>query len=306
MFLTIKALGLKENDEIITVSHTAVATIAAVEAAGTVPVFCDIDAVRRTIDVNKIEELISPKTKAILAVHIYGIPCDMKAVLKIANKHHLFVIEDCAQAHGAEIDGKKVGSFGDVSAFSFYPTKNLGAIGDGGAILTNNIKIAEKVELLRQYGWKERYISDIQGYNSRLDEIQAAILRIKLKYLEGNNNKRRVIAGIYNSISCNDFIKLPENFIGINPVFHLFVIESVVRNELIEFLNSYGIRTALHYPIPVHKQPAYVNRIRGSNKLAVTEDFYSKHLSLPMFPELRVEDAVYIKETIEKFISSKL
>ena len=197
--VALKGLGVKPGDEVITVSHSAVATVAAIEMTGAVPVFADIEPDTRCIDPNKIEKLISPKTKVIIPVHIYGQPAKIKEIKTIAHAHNIKVLEDCAQAHGAKVDGKMVGSFGDAAAFSFYPTKNLGAIGDGGAVVTNSAEVFEDVLALRQYGWHQRYISDISGVNSRLDELQAAFLRIKLKELEKDNARRNEIAQKYNA-----------------------------------------------------------------------------------------------------------
>ncbi|MBF0227315.1 MAG: DegT/DnrJ/EryC1/StrS family aminotransferase [Desulfobacterales bacterium] len=302
LILALKAIGLKNGDEVITVSHTAVATIAAINLSGCIPVLIDIDPKTRCIDPNKIRQAISPKTKAILPVHIYGQPCPMDDIISIAKEYGLKIIEDCAQAHGAEYKGKKVGTFGDVSAFSFYPTKNLGAIGDGGAIVTQNKNIAEKIFLLRQYGWKARYISSIQGYNSRLDEIQAAVLRVKLKYLDEDNSYRRMIADkfYYPNIDGVSIIP-PAKIEGTLHAMHLFVVECSERKKFMNYMLSCGIGTALHYPQPVHKQPAYVNgAVKMIGNLTVTETFYERHVSLPMYI-LPVEDAMVIGKALMSY-----
>ncbi len=292
--IALKATGILPGDEVITVSHSAVATVSAIEQIGAIPVFADIDLKTRCIDPGQISPLISEKTKAIIPVHIYGQPAPVEEICSIARKHRLKVIEDCAQAHGAEIDGKKVGTFGDAGAFSFYPTKNLGAIGDGGAIVTNSSDIAENARNIRQYGWEKRYISSVPGINSRLDEIQAAILRVKLPYLLKDNERRRTIAGYYKKFINNDKISLPSDIPGTVHSMHLFVIECDNRDELQKYLMKENIGTAIHYPMAIHQQPAYAGRIRGSNKLSNTETLYRKILTLPIYPELSEEQIVRV------------
>lgn len=286
LILALRAIGISPGDEVITVSHSAVATVAAIELAGGIPVFADIDPVSRCINPALIQSLISEKTKAILPVHIYGQSALMKEILEIAHKNNLKVIEDCAQAHGAEIHGQKAGSFGDAAAFSFYPTKNLGAIGDGGAVVTNSGEIAEKLMSLREYGWKERYISSFAGMNSRLDEIQAAILRVKLKYLSSDNARRREIARQYCNFTDGTNIIAPADIKGTLHAMHLFVAECENRESLQGFLKEKGIGTGIHYPAAIHQQPAYQARIRGCDNLPETEKLYKRILSLPMYPEL--------------------
>lgn len=284
--LALLAVGTRPGDEVITVSHSAVATVAAIEQIGATPVFVDIDPYTRCMDSNRIGMAISKKTKAILPVHIYGQPANMHQIMSVARQHELKVVEDCAQAHGAEINGQKVGTFGDAAAFSFYPTKNLGALGDGGAVVTNRPEIAEQVQWLRQYGWQERYISKITGLNSRLDELQAAILRIKLPYLAQNNTRRREIANHYYAVIDGIHITYPGPIEGTLPAMHLFVIESHNRAELQQYLAEVGIGVARHYPLAIHQQPAYIGRIRGHHNLPHTESFYERLLSLPIYPEL--------------------
>jgi dTDP-4-amino-4,6-dideoxygalactose transaminase len=301
--LSLKAFGILAGDEVITVSHSAVATVAAIEQIGAVPVFCDIEPQTRCIDPKKIIPLISDKTKAILPVHIYGQPAPMEEVCSIAKKYNLGIIEDCAQAHGAEIRGQKVGTFGDVSAFSFYPTKNLGAIGDGGAVITNSAEIAEKLRWLREYGWKDRYISSIQGMNSRLDEIQAAILRVKLPHLSRDNARRREIAGHYIAAIDGDKIIAPIKIDGTLHAMHLFVVECDQRESLQNFLNEKEIGTVIHYPMAIHQQPAYFRRLRGYNDLPNTENLYRRILSLPMYPELADNQVERICLALKKWSS---
>jgi dTDP-4-amino-4,6-dideoxygalactose transaminase len=252
LHLALVACGIGRGDEVITVSHTAVATVAAIELAGATPVLVDIDPEFYTIDPDKIESAITTHTKAIIPVHIYGHPADMDPIAEIAEKHNLKVIEDCAQAHGATYKGKRVGSFGDMGCFSFYPTKNLGAIGDGGIVVTGDKELAEKARLLREYGWAERYVSHFTGWNTRLDEIQAAILCVKLKHLDDDNSKREHIAEEYNKELGYVDIILPKQRKDSTHVYHLYVIRAERRDALLSFLREKGIGASIHYPEPVH------------------------------------------------------
>ena len=289
--LCLRTLGLGPGDEIITTSHTAVATIAGIEQAGCSPVFADIEGDSRCLSPESIERRIGKETRAIMPVHIYGQPCKMQKIMEIARTHGLEVIEDCSQAHGAEINGKKVGTFANLSAFSCYPTKNLGGIGDGGIILSRSKRDGEKIRSLRQYGWNQDRESVTQGFNSRLDELQAAILRVKLTHLEEDNRQRRKIADQYAS-SLEDLpIRLPYRTDGELHAMHLFVIECEKRDDLLSYLNESGVGASLHYALPVHRQKGYENRIRGCNDLIHTEAFYKRNLTLPMFPELS-QDAI--------------
>lgn len=301
LHIAIKACNIGTGDEIITVSHTAVATVAAIELAGATPVFTDIEQDFFTIDPLKIEHLISSKTKAIIPVHIYGQAVDLNPILQIAKKHNLYVIEDCAQAHGALYHDKRVGSFGNISCFSFYPTKNLGAIGDGGAIVTNNPELDEKCKQLREYGWVDRYHSFTPGWNSRLDEIQAAILRVKLKYIDADNQKRIQVADTYfSSLQCTNFI-LPMVRKRCNHVFHQFVIQLEKRDALLFHLTTNNIFALIHYPIPIHLQKAYLNKFNGSNALAETERVANKILSLPIYPEFSDQELNFVIEKLREF-----
>jgi dTDP-4-amino-4,6-dideoxygalactose transaminase len=299
--LALLACGIGQGDEVITVSHTAVATIAAIELASATPVFVDIDPYFYTIDTSKIERVITARTKAIIPVHLYGQPADIQKVLEIAKKHKLRVIEDCAQAHGARFEDRRVGSFGDLGCFSFYPTKNLGALGDGGMVITNDQSCADRVRALREYGWQERYVSHIKGMNSRLDEIQAAILRVKLRYLDEDNEKRGAIASIYNKELGSSALSLPKRRNRATHIYHLFVVRYSKRDMLQAFLKERKIGALIHYPRPVHEQPAYMNRITGSVNLLETERAAREILSLPMFPELSSEDAISVSRAIHEF-----
>jgi len=291
--IALKACGVQPGDEVITVSMTAVATVAAIEIAGAVPVFVDIDPLKRCINPALIEAQITGRTRAIIPVHLYGQPASMKEICAIAKKHNLTVIEDCAQAHGAMIGDRRVGTFGDIAAFSFYPTKNLGAIGDGGAVVTKSQELAEKCRLLRQYGWRARYVSEIPGMNTRLDELQAAILRVKLAKLDADNAKRRLIADAYAQSINRQILAPPPTVSGTTPVMHLYVAECLQeRDSIMNKLAESGISTAIHYPQPVHLQPAYLGRFKGSESLPVTEVLTGRILSLPMYPELNEQQII--------------
>jgi dTDP-4-amino-4,6-dideoxygalactose transaminase len=300
LHLALCACGIGYGDEVITVSHTAVATVAAIELAGAIPVLVDIDSDFYTIDPEKIKSAITSHTKAIIPVHIYGYPADMGPIVEIAEKHNLKVIEDCAQAHGAKYKEKRVGSIGDIGCFSFYPTKNLGALGDGGMVVTNNEKLAEKAKLLREYGWAERYVSHFAGWNTRLDEIQAAILRVKLKRLDEDNSKRVRIAELYSKeLEVCDII-LPKQRKDSTHVYHLYVIRSERRDALLAFLKEKGIGVSIHYPVPVHLQPAY-RSLHGCDKLPETEKITKEIISLPIYPELSESDIQTTIKTIMDF-----
>lgn len=298
--LALAVCEIEAGDEVITVSHTAVATVAAIELVGATPVLVDIEPNFFTLDPNRLGEIITPRTKAILPVHLYGQPVDLNPVLEIARKHQLYVIEDCAQAHGATYKNKRVGSFGDMACYSFYPTKNLGALGDGGMVVTNDKHLAEKGVLLREYGWAERYVSHVQGWNTRLDEIQAAILRVKLKYLDEDNSKRVRLAGIYNNRLLDTDLILPKQRDDSAHVYHLYVIRSAKRDELLAFLKERGIGALIHYPVPVHLQPAY-RGLCDYNRLPETEQIAKEIISLPIYPELGESDVQTVIRAIMDF-----
>jgi dTDP-4-amino-4,6-dideoxygalactose transaminase len=301
--LCLRGLGLGIGDEVITPSHTAVATVAGIEQAGCTPVFADIAPNIRCLSPKSIEERVGTNTRAIMPVHIYGQPAEMYKILEIAKAYNLSVIEDCSQAHGAEIDGQKVGTFADVSAYSCYPTKNLGGTGDGGVILCRSKEFAEKIKSLRQYGWNEARESIIPGFNSRLDELQAAILRVKLQHLADDNAKRRAIALSYHEAFKNLPITLPVLSENELHAMHLYVIEYDRRNELMEHLRSHQIGASLHYPLAVHQHAAYSNRIRGWENLPVTDQFYQRNLTLPMYPELSNDAVEHIISTVQNWFS---
>jgi len=293
------ALGIKEGDEVITTAHSAVATALAIKAVGATPIFVDIDEYYH-LDPDKTEKKITLKTKAILPVHLYGQAVDIEKIKKIAKKHRLYLIEDAAQAHGAEYNGQKVGTFGDLGCFSFYPTKNLGAFGDGGAIVTDSKDLYEKCKMIRNYGQKNRYEHEVYGLNSRLDEIQAAILSVEIKYLDKFNQKRNEQAKLYFKLLKGvKEIKLPKTRENANHVYYLFVIEAERRNELMNFLRKNNIPTLVHYPIPIHKQRCFSEF--NNLKLLVLENKVNKILSLPIHPFLKNKDIIYISQKIIEF-----
>lgn len=300
LHLALRACGLGAGDQIITVSHTAVGTVAGIEACGATPVLVDIDSETFTIDPGKIEAAITKQTKAIIPVHLYGHPADMESIMSVAHRHELLIIEDCAQSHGAEYKGRKTGAWGNIAALSFYPTKNLGALGDGGMVLTDDPKLAEQVRLLREYGWCQRYISEFPGLNSRLDELQAAILRVKLSYLDEENQKRRDLADIYDELLSNTSIKLPASIPGTKHVYHQYVVRSKYRDNLRSFLQEKGIRTLIHYPVPIHQQHAYKKRLRCVGSRVNTNKVVREILSLPIYPELTSEQ---INQVIKAIIT---
>jgi dTDP-4-amino-4,6-dideoxygalactose transaminase len=301
--IALMALDIKPGDEVITTPLSAAATALAITATGARPVFVDIDEFYH-LDTEKIEKVITKKTKAILPVDIYGQVTDFEGIAKIAKDYNLYVVEDAAQAHGATLDGRKAGSFGDIACFSFYPTKNMGAYGDAGAITTSSKELYRKCTKLRNYGQKNRYEHVLKGINSRLDEIQAAILRVKLQYLEEFVQKRREIAGKYLSrLSGVSALKLPSVRTKSNHSYHLFVIETEEREDLQRFLLKNGVETQVHYPIPIHKQRCYSEY--NSLSLPKAEKVCQKILSLPVHPWLTDNEVDQIISLIKYFYTSK-
>jgi dTDP-4-amino-4,6-dideoxygalactose transaminase len=291
--LALRALGVGPGHAVYTVSHTAVATVAAIERAGAVPVLVDIDAARFTMDPASLAAAIAADSRpggarpeAVVVVHLYGQPAAMPEILEIARAAGLFVVEDCAQAHGARLDGLPVARWGDIAAFSFYPTKNLAALGDGGLVATDDAALAARARELRQYGWRERYVSAIVGTNSRLDEVQAAILRARLPHLDDDNSRRRAIAARYDARLRGSTVLTPAVASGVEHVYHQYVVRTPYRDDLMAALSARGIGTAIHYPVPVHLQPAYAGRLTQTVELPVTERIAREILSLPIFPSL--------------------
>ncbi len=304
LHLALRACGVGAGDEVITVSHTAVATAAAIELSGAKPVFVDIESDTFLMDPNWIEKAITPRTKAILPVHLYGNVAEIEGILDIAHRHRLQVIEDCAQSHGARYKGRQSGAWGTVAAFSFYPTKNLGALGDGGMVVTNDPELATRVRSLREYGWQQRYVSETAGVNSRLDELQAAVLRVKLKYLDRSNEERRRKALIYSQRLQGEPIRCPVVRQQVDPVYHLYVIRTKERDSLRDFLREQGIQTLIHYPVPVHLQNAYKPLGCGPGDLPVTEECSRQILSLPLYPEIPESGIEEVSFQIENFFKS--
>tara|TARA_B100000470_G_C19755086_1_gene375648 strand:+ start:119 stop:1210 length:1092 start_codon:yes stop_codon:yes gene_type:complete len=300
LHIALKACGIGSGDEVITVSNTAVATATSIILSGAQPVFVDIESDFFSMDINKLNAAITRKTKAIILVHLYGCPAEVETILKIAKENNLVLIEDCAQAHGATYKGKRVGSFGDLSCFSFYPTKNLGALGDAGMVLTEDFKLAEECSQLREYGWKERDSSSSLGWNSRLDEIQAAVLRVKLKYLDSDNKRRINISNIYKDKLKNSALILPKERYDTSHVYHLFVVISDDREMLKRHLQEDGVFANIHYPVPIHLQPFYKSLLPKTD-LKITELLANKILSLPIYPELKEIEAERVVNSIINF-----
>ena len=306
--IALRACGVGPGDTVVTISHTAVATVAAIELTGASAVLVDIDPATYTMDVKCLEQTIREsisaglRVKAIVPVHLYGHPADMPAIMEIAQRHGLRVMEDCAQCHGSTIDGKMTGTWGDAAAFSFYPTKTLGALGDGGAVATNDPALADRAKLLREYGWKKRYVSDCPGLNSRLDELQAAILRVKLKYLAIENDRRRELAHLYHDLLSGGKLQLPTSKPGHQHVYHQYVIRTSHRDNLKAFLGKREIGTTIHYPMPVHLQPAYQFRLPVPKAgLPQTEKASREILSLPMHAQLTDDEVNQVAKAMRDF-----
>jgi dTDP-4-amino-4,6-dideoxygalactose transaminase len=284
--LGLRALGVGAGDEVITAANTFIATALAVSHTGARPVLVDIDPETYTISPQLIERAITRQTKAIVPVHLYGHPADMAAIRRIADDHGLHVIEDACQAHGARYDGRRVGSLGHAAAFSFYPAKNLGAFGDGGAIVTDNAKLANSVRMLRDYGQSAKHMHEVKGFNRRLDTMQAAVLRVKLRRLDAWNELRRTRAALYSQLLSNAPVVTPSASDRVEHVWHLYVIRAAGRDRLKQALSECGIETGIHYPVPVHQQPAYRDLRCAIGSFPVTERYADEILSLPMYPEL--------------------
>lgn len=299
LHLALRALDIGAGDEVITTAFTFVATTEAIGIVGAKPVFVDIDANTFNIDAEKIENAITPKTKAIIPVHLYGQPANMKVIMEIAQKHDLFVIEDCCQAIGAEIDGKQVGSFGDVGCFSFFPTKNLGAMGDGGLLTTNSQVVKDRVIGLRNHGGAVRYYHDEIGVNSRLDEVQAAILRIKFKHIDEWNKKRRTNAYRYNELfkDCAD-VQTPTEMDNTSCVYHQYTVKIPNRDEVHKLLQESGVGAMIYYPVPLHLQKVHEYLGVKEGSLPKTEENTKLVISLPMFPELTAEEQKTVANTL--------
>jgi dTDP-4-amino-4,6-dideoxygalactose transaminase len=307
--LALMAGGIGAGDEVITVSHTAVATVAAIEIAGAGPVLADVEPDHYTIDIAAIERAITPRTRALVPVHLYGQPADMAAVIATARRHGLRVIEDCAQAHGALFGEARVGSIGEAGCFSFYPTKNLGALGDGGMVVTDDGALADRLRGLRQYGWEGSSVSQRPGINSRLDELQAAVLRAKLPHLDADNARRlelarRYDAALANTPSADSGLGLPARRPGSVHVHHLYVVRTKRRDELRAYLAERDIQAGVHYSPPVHRQPAYAGRLPGADLLMQTDRVAGEVLSLPLYPEIGEDTVDRVAEAVRGFFAA--
>lgn len=300
LHIALLACGVGPGDEVITVANAGVPMVVAITSAGATPVFADIDPVSYNIDASKIIKRITRKTKAILPVHLYGQCADMAPILKIARQYSLKVIEDACQAHGAVYGGKKAGSIGDVGCYSFYPTKNLGCYGDGGMIVVKDKALNDRVRMLRDYGQKERYRHELKGFNSRLDEIQASILRAKLKFLDGWNERRSEIARIYNDRIENESVIKPYEAGRGSHVYHLHVVSCAKREGLRKYLTASGIQTIVHYPVPVYRQKAYVE-FKAGNICRYADACSGRVLSLPLYPEMRYDEIEYVCKKVNDF-----
>jgi dTDP-4-amino-4,6-dideoxygalactose transaminase len=305
--IALRALGVGPGSAVVTVSHTAVATVAAIEMVGAVPLLIDIEPEHYTIDAAELAAVLAdpppglPPIRAVIPVHLYGQPCDMTAILAACARHRVPVIEDCSQAHGAAFGGKRVGTFCEIATFSLYPTKNLGALGDGGIIAMNDAPLCARVTALRQYGWRTHYISEAVGVNSRLDEMQAAILRVKLAHLDAGNTRRRDIAAAYDAALAGSSIRAPIRRAGSTHVFHQYVVRVPHRAAAQSRLRAEGVGTGIHYPMPVHAQPAYAGRVAlGPSRCAMTEAASAQVLSLPMYPELSDDEVGRIATALRR------
>lgn len=310
LHIALLALGIGAGDEVITVSHTFIATAEAIVHTGATPVFVDIEPETFLIAPDKIVEKITPRTRAIIVVHLYGQPVDMERVASVARCHNLWIIEDAAQAVGAEYNGKKVGTLGDVACFSFFPGKNLGALGDAGAIVSDNPRVAELSRMLINHGRKEKFIHQLPGYNYRLDELQAALLRVKLPYVTEWNERRRNVVRLYREFletypDVSELIKFPKEYSGAKSVYHLLVVRAKQRDELRKFLSLNGIETGLHYPIPLHLQPAFQNLGYKEGDLPVTEEIVREIISLPLDPLMTETEIEYVCKKIKEFYKTQ-
>ncbi len=304
--LALRAFGVGPGDEVITAANTFVATALAVSHTGARPVLVDVDPDTYTMSPPLVEEAITRRTRAIIPVHLYGHPVEMAPIMEIAEEHELLVLEDACQAHGARVDGKRVGSIGHAGAFSFYPAKNLGALGDGGALVTDDEELADAVRTLRDYGQRAKYEHVVKGFNRRLDTLQAAILRVKLRRLEEWNDRRRTRAALYSRVLADARVVVPRPAEAVEPVWHLYVIRAAARDRLRATLAADGVQTGIHYPIPIHRQPAYRDLGYPRGAFPVTERYAEEILSLPMYPELDDVAVARVAATVVEHETSSL
>jgi dTDP-4-amino-4,6-dideoxygalactose transaminase len=303
LHLALLAAGVGPGDEVITTAFTFVATVAAIEYTGARPVLVEVDPVTLTIDPAGIEAAITARTKAIIPVHLYGLPADMDPIMSIARAHGLIVVEDACQAHGAEYRHRRAGSIGDIGCFSFYPGKNLGAAGDGGAITTANEEFARTVRMLRDWGAEQKYLHVIKGFNFRLDEIQAAILRVKLRRLEAWTELRRHHARVYDSLLAETHVRLPNHSSEARHVYHIYAVRTLERDRVRSELHAAGIQAGIHYPIPVHLQPAYANLGYRRDDFPESERAADEVLSLPLYPEMTAGALERVARAVKRSVS---
>jgi dTDP-4-amino-4,6-dideoxygalactose transaminase len=304
LHLALLAAGVGPGDEVISVACTFVATTAAIDYAGAKPVYVDVNADTLNIDVSKVEAAITPRTKAILPVHLHGQPVDLDPLVDIAKRHKLVLIEDAAQAHAAEYKGRRIGSIGDMGCFSFYPGKNLGAYGEGGIVVTNNEDYAKTMRMLRDWGQEKKYHHVLKGYNYRMEGVQGAVLRIKLKHLEAWTEARRQNAATYNKLLQGAGVTLPTEASFARHVYHVYAVRTPKRDALMQALQSRDIQTGIHYPIPVHLQKAYAEFGYKAGDLPITEKASSELLSLPMYPELRREQVETVCNAVQEIMKT--
>ena len=300
ILLSLMALGVSAGDEIIVPSHTFIATASPSVFLGARPIYVDIDPETYTIDPNEVQRALSPKTKAIIPVHLYGHPCDMDALSSLAKEHGLYVVEDACQAHGALYKGNRVGSLADVACFSFYPAKNMTVLGDGGMATTNSEELARKIRMMADHGRTEKYIHTMLGLNFRMSEIHAAIGREQLRHIDEWNNRRREIASQYNQLLCDLELVIPIEKEWGRHVYHMYVIRVKERDRLGRYLKEKGVQTGIHYPIPLHRQPCVQSEIQ----LPVTEKYVNEILSLPMYPQLTDVEVAYVASCIREFMEN--
>jgi dTDP-4-amino-4,6-dideoxygalactose transaminase len=300
--LALQGLGVGPGDEVITVAHTFIATAEAINAAGSRPVFVDIDPVSYTMDPAMLESAITSRTKAIIPVHLYGQPADMDAINAIAARHNLPVVEDSCQAHGAKYMGRRSGSLGTAACFSFYPSKNLGACGEGGAVTTDDPELAKKVRMLRDHGSVKKYEHDFPAYNLRLEGIQGGVLALKLAYLDGWNENRRALAKRYNELFAGSKVVRPQEMPYAEHVYHLYVVVVEDREALRKALTEQGIENGLHYPVPLHLQKAYADLGYKQGDFPISEYVAANHVSLPMYAELPVEHVEHVAKTVREIL----
>jgi dTDP-4-amino-4,6-dideoxygalactose transaminase len=306
LHLALLALGIGAGDEVITVAHTFIATSEAISAVGARPVFVDVDPVSYTMDPALVEAAITPRTRAILPVHLYGNLAEMDSLLEIAKRHNLLLVEDACQAHGAQYKGHMAGSMGVAGCFSFYPGKNLGACGEGGAMVTNDEALAKKVRMLREHGSVKKYEHALPGYNFRMEGMQGAVLAVKLPHLDGWNDRRRALAERYSERLAEQGIVLPKEHADTRHVYHLYVIQAEDREALRDHLAQRGIETGLHYPIPLHQQEAYVSLGYRTGDFPVTETAAQHILSLPMYPDMPLEAVDYVSDAIREWVKNRV